>query len=786
MKAASTLLLAIGCCVLALAAPAARKPEVAIRLKDAVIVRDLPTDRLEKDDYAKIVGDLALVLERRTGVKPSVADRLPPGATAAIFLGPAALRESGEDVSGLRRGDWRIKAVPGRVFLLGRGVYAANAAVVEFAERFCDYFFLTLQGDDPCVCDPEATVPVCDMTVRPAVYKRTVSTGLNNGHSYPTVVGQLRNWKRRWRGQGFGRSPSFQLENDYRYSPQTLGCHSSFDYLPPEKWFKVHPEWYSMRTDGKRYALAQNRSQLCYSNREAREEIYASLERFVAADRAANPTNYPTIYDFSQQDNSDFLCHCPDCKKVIAKYNRVPGGHKEGGDAGLQLECVNELARRIRVKYPDVKIRTFAYVSTECPPKPGTLTLEPNVVIWWCDVYSYSDHTLPLNTPGHYNRKQADEIEEWLRLARHVEMWDYMLYTDDFPEVSPDAIKADAQYLSGLGLESIYFESEFHHQPFWELNHFLFRELYIRPGLDVDKLIHKYCRVYGAAAPTMEAAIQDLRRTIAASHAETPNAWHSRNLPWLTDANLTRFAEAFQRAYAKAGDDARARQRIANALAATWKKLYWIRRVDPKRSAAAKAAGEKWLRFAREEIAGRFMEDKDRPAALAALEEEFALANLHFTDLPAELQGVSEADLICLDYHATTSGRTIVNDPRSECGKALKSNRDDRAGPVSQPVNCGVYDDIAKENRSYSVDGLKEGDGYRWLKLGETYVGRSSYFWFPGNWASNVSFVGRHILADGLAVDPNHYDFWVSARYEKGTLYVDRVVLRRLGKGPKK
>ena len=31
-----------------------------------------------------------------------------------------------------------------------------------------------------------------------------------------------------------------------------------------------------------------------------------------------------------------------------------------------------------------------------------------------------------------------------------------------------------------------------------------------------------------------------------------------------------------------------------------------------------------------------------------------------------------------------------------------------------------------------------------------------------------------------MDVDPNWYDLWVSARYEDGTLYVDRLALRRI------
>ena len=197
-----------------------------------------------------------------------------------------------------------------------------------------------------------------------------------------------------------------------------------------------------MTPDGKRRGVRNSQSQLCYTNPDTYQHVLAALLKFIAADRVKYPENPPLVYDFTQQDNSDFLCLCPSCKKVIAKYNRVEGGHKEGGDAGLQLEFVNRLARDVRTQYSDVQIRTFAYVSTERAPNPGSIQIEPNVRIWWCDVYSKSDHTIPLCTPGHYNEHQKKELEEWFSFTPNIEIWDYMLYHNRGLEVTADAVKS--------------------------------------------------------------------------------------------------------------------------------------------------------------------------------------------------------------------------------------------------------------------------------------------------------------------------------------------------------
>ena len=757
-----------GCCC-------AKERETAIRLADATVVRSVPADKAEAAALEAIVADLTNVIFRTTGAAVPVVDAAPADAKAVIYVGEAAEKASGADLSGLRRGDWRVKAEPGKVYLLGTTAYAVNCAMVEFCERYCDYFFITLDGDDPCVCRPERTVPVCDVTVKPAIYCRSIYHGMWDGNRYPTTK---KNWERwsRVRRADIPRT----VEGRYRVSSQVRGCHSQFFYIHPDTYFKDHPEYYSMKADGKRSATFDYHSQLCYTSDAAADICYQSLVRFIEKDRAKHPTDYPCIYDFTQHDNDDSLCLCPECKKVIAKYNRVPGGHKEGGDAGLQLEFVNKIARRIRAKYPDVQLRVFAYVSSECPPKEGTIRPEPNVVIWWCDVYSYSDHTLPLATAGHYNQKQADEIDGWLKLTKNVQIWDYMLYTDSFPEVSPDAIAADAKFFADRGLPAMFMETEYRNQPFYLLNAFLMSELYINPDLNVDKLIHKYCRVYGAAASEMEEAIRFLRTIERTECATTPGDWHNRLLPWFSRANMEKLAAMFRKAYDKPGLTKAESARIAEPLAATWKKLVMILKQDPKAADAYAHAQKEWVRYAKQVARDGFMEPSLREKTAAKIDEELELLTLKFKDLPPELKSVPSDELVCVDYH---NGSPRVEDPKSERGWAVTVKAGDKYFSGKLPVPCGTYDFIAKKGNNYKIDGLPSDGSYAWVKLGPAYIGRNTNFWFPGSWQSGFQLKSQHILEDGLAVDPNHYEVWASARLEGGKFFIDRLAFRRVKPG---
>ena len=748
-------------------------PADAFRVADAIVVKAVFADRREAAAIAATAADLTNAIFRTTGKMPAVYvdGSEPADAKAAIHLGPTtAAKAAGLMGEGLRKGDWRIRCEPSRAFLYGRTPFAVTCATFEFMETTCDYHVLTIEGDDVSTPDPNCTAKVCDRTVRPAIYGRTVYHSMFNAYRHPFTK---RYWDRYSRAMR-STTPS-DIEGQYRVSRKTRGCHSSFDYLPPDKWFKDHPEYYSMGPDGKRHGTPNAQSQLCYTNPDVYRLVLESLERFVAEDRKENPDDPPLVYDFTQQDNSNFLCLCPECRKVIAKYDRKEGGHADGGDAGLQLEFVNRLARDIRAKYPDVQVRTFAYVSSERAPKPGTITVEPNVRIWWCDVYSHSDHTLPLRTPGHYNERQAQELDEWLALTRNVQVWDYMLYTDAFPELSPDAIKADAAYFASNGIPLIFMETEYRGQPLYELNYYLLSRLYIDPSLDVDALMRTFCRSYGPVADEMYDALQYLRREIVAKHAPTAQEWHIRVLPWLVRPDTVRnFAAKVQSAYDKTPPGS-VRSRLARTLASSWKHLVTTYKKDPSAAVAYAEAQANYRKYGLETAQTAFMEPKSRDAAAKMVEETLDLLTLKFDDLPDELKDVPDTDVFCVDYHHGGTARRM-EDPLSRRKFAVSA-----PDYKKMPVPCGVYDRSSKDSFNFRIKAADLTPGeYRWVKLGRCHVGRSSYFWFPGSWRSSFALQDCHMLADGMAVDPNWYEIWASAREGEGVFLIDRLLLRRV------
>ena len=766
---------------------AARSPE-AFRLADADVVVNRATAKTKRgaDWYKCAISDLTNKMAQASGRVPVVYDEgsEPGDAKALVYLGEtAAAKSAGISGEGLRNGDWRLRTDPGRAYLFGKTGMAASYAMTEFVESCLGTGFYVPDDYQPREADPDFRVPCVDITRKPVIYVREVYMAID-GRKNPATIGSWRAWERRNRG-----AATDELESSFRLTGLIRHEHTIFSYIPPDKYFKDHPEYYSMGPDGKRRGIPNDRSQICYTNPDAKEIVYRKLLEMIETDRRNSPDSHPAIYDMTQMDNSDFLCLCPECRKVIAKYNRVPGGHSEGGDAGLQLEFVNDIARRVAEKYPDVVIRVFAYVSGEVAPRPGTIKPEPNVLVWWCDLYGRSDHTLPLLEPSHFNNEQAEHLREWFRLTPNVEVWDYKLGGFD---VCHEAAVADAKFFSDNGSPIIFMESEYGgNNPFYYLNCYAMLSAYANPDQDADALLRRFCRgAYGKAADEMYAATSFLQEIERSERSPTPADWSWRRHPWRSRNNYERLAGLLQKAYDRE-DDARVRSRVVDALQSTWGALVSIYKAVPSAAKEYAFAQEAYRRYGKEYAANGFVEPSSRAGLAVAVDDAIDVLTLRFDDLPEELRGVDQRDLICADYHFFNTWDRGKLDAKAYRGHAVKSSPNDDS-VKGFPVICGVYDRISKENRTFRIaaEALPADGKFHWVKLGRMHNGRDSIFWFPGSWRVWETLRDHYIVADGQKVDPNWYEMWVSMAVdgpafvpgsaEPNAVKLDRYVLRRV------
>ena len=193
------------------------------------------------------------------------------------------------------------------------------------------------------------------------------------------------------------------------------GVHTFYPFMPPEEFFKKHPEYYS-QIDGKR---TYDRAQLCLSNPEVLSIMIDRIKK-----RMRESPEY-LIYDVSQNDWHN-ACECDKCQAIVKKY---------GTESGIMIWFVNQVAEAVEKEFPDKFIGTLAYQYTRTPPKD--IKPRNNVVVRLCSIECCFAHDFK-SCPQ--NKSFINDLQTWASLAPHMYIWDYVVnftnYIMPFPNFS--------------------------------------------------------------------------------------------------------------------------------------------------------------------------------------------------------------------------------------------------------------------------------------------------------------------------------------------------------------
>jgi len=180
------------------------------------------------------------------------------------------------------------------------------------------------------------------------------------------------------------------------------GVHTFYQLMPPSEFFADHPEYYGL-IKGKRIS---DYTQLCLSNPDVLKIITERIRKIMRE----NPEYL--IYDISQNDWDD-PCQCENCQAIVKK---------EGGESGIVIWFVNQVAEAIEKEFPDKFIGTLAYRYTRTPPK--YIKPRSNVVVRLCSVeccFAHDFKTCP------ENQSFLRDLEAWSAIAPHLYIWDYVV-----------------------------------------------------------------------------------------------------------------------------------------------------------------------------------------------------------------------------------------------------------------------------------------------------------------------------------------------------------------------
>jgi hypothetical protein len=250
--------------------------------------------------------------------------------------------------------------------------------------------------------------------------------------------------------------------------------HTFFPLVPPDEFFKKHPEYFSL-IEGKR---TFDRAQLCLTNPDVLKIITERIKK-----RMAESPEY-LIYDVSQNDWYN-PCQCDKCQAIVKE---------KGGESGLIIWFVNQVAEAVEKEFPDKFIGTLAYQYTRTPPKD--IKPRHNVVVRLCSIeccFAHDFKTCP------ENKSFLDDLKGWSALAPHMYIWDYVVNFSHYVMPYPNfrVLQSNIQSFRDNNAIGIMEQAAYQSRggEFSELRSYLISKLLWNPECNTEDVINDF--IYG-------------------------------------------------------------------------------------------------------------------------------------------------------------------------------------------------------------------------------------------------------------------------------------------------
>ena len=436
------------------------------------------------------------------------------------------------DANSLGEDGFVLKTIGRRLIIAGPGkrgsMYGCNALLERLGVR---WFTPTVTRFPH---DANITIGQLDETQVPAFEYRDVSfTEAQNG-----------DWAARLALNGQTAALDITAGGKVVYYPFV----HSFDDLIPRAWYSRRPDFFPLingkRTDG--YV------QRCLSNPDVLKLTIARVREWMAQHPEAQ------IYSVSQNDTYNF-CQCDKCTAIANRY---------GGQSGLYVWFVNQVAEAVEKEHPDKLIDTLAYQFTEAPPKG--IVPRKNVRVRLCPIAICAAH--PLEQCSHRADKAfLEHFRGWGELTDQLYIWHYatdfrhyLLPFPDFRELTADMRLYKKSGVKGVFVEGAYGAGGGGSDA--ELRSYVLAHLLWDPGRDTDAMVTEWMQgVYGKAW-------QPMRQWFDLLHENAANpAYHfsffeqPKGVAYLNGDVLEKGAQLFSSAEKLAEGDAVAQEYVAKS-----------------------------------------------------------------------------------------------------------------------------------------------------------------------------------------------------------------------------
>jgi hypothetical protein len=318
-----------------------------------------------------------------------------------------------------------------------------------------------------------------------------------------------------------------------------LFVHTFQVLVPPQKYGKTHPEYFSL-IDGKRNPVTQ----LCLSNEEVFNTVVAELRKRIDKNPKAK------YWSVSQNDN-DKYCQCDRCTKLNEQYGGVP--------SGSIIWFVNKVAK----EFPDKTISTLAYWYTRTAPK--NIKIEPNVNIMLCNIESTREKPVFDTDPAF-----THDLQDWAKLTNDILIWDYNVQfaspLSPFPNLH--TIGPNIKFYTDNSVRALFMQANSPQDEFGYLRAYLICKLMWNPDADPDSVMNDFLDgYYGQAAPYIKQYIDAMRQSLLNSGFKLNIFGYARDAKksYLSSDMMKQYTQLFERAEEAVKDNTQLLKRVGEA-----------------------------------------------------------------------------------------------------------------------------------------------------------------------------------------------------------------------------
>ena len=287
--------------------------------------------------------------------------------------------------------------------------------------------------------------------------------------------------------------------------------HNAGYLVPLDLYHDEHPEYFALRTDGKRLPKDTRDSyvHLCMSNPDVRGISRERLLKWISMQPDRR------VFWIHPGDGTQW-CQCEECKATDVE----PGNYSD-----RLLSYANELASAVREKHPGKRLAIAAYCGTELAP--ARLKPAENLLVFYCPYYGIARSNLhPLTHET--NRVALGQLQAWMEAAPgQVYLYDYnhSIGTKYFP--SWDAAAEKIKWAAQQGVRGEYLCGSPTHMR--DLFKYMTGKLLWNPRLDPEAMKREFVQAYfGPAAPRVMEYLTLVKNRLKEGH---PRGMHDRHMP---------------------------------------------------------------------------------------------------------------------------------------------------------------------------------------------------------------------------------------------------------------